>query len=269
MFQIIYAVYKKNRRCILRAYPWSFTISRITGAFFSLLFPVLIYYFVFQHRVSEKFIKYVGTDNYLSYIVIGQALDILAFATLMNVGRCLITEIREGTLEPFITSSASRIQYFIGAYLEQFVRSMIEYILICIIGFLLGVRLPLEKIGSFVFIVILSSISFFSVSILISTVMVYTRDTYLVQNTFMIFMECVCGVVFPIEYLPYPLEVLANFFPLTPTLSLFRNVALLNYNIYDCFHQIVHIFVLSIVYFYVGYTGFRRIETKLIEDVFS
>ena len=172
MFQIIYAVYKKNRNIVLRAYPWSFTISRITGAFFSLLFPVLIYYFVFQHRVSEKFIKYVGTDNYLSYIVIGQALDILAFATLMNVGRCLITEIREGTLEPFITSSASRIQYFIGAYLEQFVRSMIEYILICIIGFLLGVRLPLEKIGSFVFIVILSSISFFSVSILISTVMV-------------------------------------------------------------------------------------------------
>lgn len=269
MFGIVKAVYKKNRSIILHTYPWSFIISRITDSIFAILFPLLIYSFVFEHEVSAEFISYVGTTDYISYIVTGQALDILSFATLMNVGRCLITEIREGTLEPFLNSSASRIQYFVGAYLEQFTRSFMEYIIIFLFGFVLGMHVDLSKIVLCSVIVILSSLAFFSVSIALSTVMVYTRDTYLVQNTLMLFMKCVCGVVFPIQYLPYPLRVISNLFPLTPALKLFRECVLLNTPFQECFLQVIHIAVLSVIYFTLGYIGFRHMENQLIEEVLS
>lgn len=269
MFQISLAVFKKNRSTVLHAYPWSFIISRITGGIFAILFPMLMFYFVFNQQVSDKFVEYIGTNNYVSYIVLGQALDVLAFATLMNVGRCLITEIREGTLDTFLLSPASRMQYYIGAYVEQLGRSSLEYGIILLFGLFVGFKIEISKIIWYVIIFFIASVSFFSLSILLSTVMVYTRDTYLVQNTLMIFMECVCGVVFPIQYLPKSLQVISNLFPLTPMLNIFRACVLSDQRLGDCWKWLIQVGILSMVYIIVGYFGFRKMEKKLIEDVLA
>lgn len=267
--KIVISVFKKNRRIVTRAYPWSFIWSRVSCAVFALLAPLLLYYFVFKNSLSTSYIEFSNGCNYLNYIVLGQVLNVLSFSTLMNVGRCLITEQREGTLENFLLSPASRFYYYIGTYIEQFGRSLMEATLVLIFGFIVGVRIDISFIPSICFCIIFSSIAFFSLSILVSTIMIYFRDTYLVQNTLFLIMSCICGVVFPIEYFPKGLQILSQLFPLTYSLKLIRQCSVGTFSIQDSYLDIFIIICMSVIYFFIGYIGFRKYETKLIEDVLA
>ncbi len=269
IFNTAKAVYKKNRTISIRAYPLSHMTSRVVSGLFTLLIPVILYYFAFDKSVSMTFVEYAGTGNYVSYIVIGAAVDILSFATLMNVGRCLILEIREGTLDTFLLSPASRIGYYTGAYLEQLGRSLIEFSVVLVAGILVGASFAPNELGWIIIITLAASLAFFSVAILVSTVMVYTRDTFITQNTIAYVMELVCGVFFPIQYLPMPMQIIAEIFPMTPALRVFRSVLLSKASISGCIGDIVQVIILSIIYASIGYCLFRHKETKLIEDVLS
>jgi len=83
------------------------------------VFPYFLYLYFAKERISDDFISYTNGADYLTYIVLGSALNTLAVAVLMNVGRALITELREGTLEPLLLSPASRTGYFLGCLFEQ------------------------------------------------------------------------------------------------------------------------------------------------------
>lgn len=269
MLPIIKAVYYKNRQIVLRAYPYSFMIQRILGGIFAIALQMIMYYFVFNGNMETQFEQYVGSSDYVSYIVLGQMLNVLSFATLMNVGRCLISEIREGTIDNFILSPASRIGYFVGSYIEQLGRSFVEYMIMLLLGFVLGMRLSVVMIVKCLFILIIASLAFFSVAILVSTIMIYTRDTYLVQNTVFIFMELVCGVFYPVEYMPCYLQCISKCFPLTPVLILFRRCILLEQTISQNWSLLLHIFLLSLCYVVLGYWGYKKVEKKLIEEVLA
>ena len=251
MLDTVFAVIKKNRKIVKRAYPWSFIWSRVSGAFFSMAVPFLLYFFVFDKKLSTEYAEYSRGCTYLNYILLGAVLNVLSFSTLMSVGRCLITEQREGTLDNFLLSPASRTGYFIGAYIEQLGRSMLEAVFIIVFGILFGARLKLEYIPSIIVCIIFSSVAFFSVSILVSTIMLYTRDTYLVQNTLFLIMSCICGVEFPIEFFPKIIQYISRIFPLTYTINIIRACASGNftYEIYrfDIIMIIVLILTLSLV----------------------
>ena len=104
MKKTISAVYKKNRTISLRAYPWSFIISRVSGGIIGVLLPLVLYYFVFDQKNTVSMAFALDGLDYVTYVITGEILSILSFSILMNVGRCLITEIREGTLDTFLLS---------------------------------------------------------------------------------------------------------------------------------------------------------------------
>lgn len=269
IFNIAKAVYIKNRHTTLRAYPYSFMIARITGSAISIITELIIYYLVFQKELSAKFLEFADTQDYVTYIVLGQAVSVLSFATLMNVGRCLIGEIREGTIDNFILSPASRIGYFLGAYSEQLGRSFIETFVVLFLGIILGARIPLDLVPSCILIVLISSLSFFSVAIFVSTVMIYTRDTYLIQNTLFLSMEFICGVLYPIEFMPAFLQSVSKVLPLSYVLTLFRKCIMAQEPIADNFHLIGVTLILSVVYSVLGYSLYIKIERKLVEEVLA
>lgn len=269
MKKTIIAVIKKNRRIVQRAYPWSFIMTRVIGAVFALSVPLILYYFVFRKSISVEYIVFSENCNYLNYIVLGAVLNTLSFSTLMSVGRCLITEQREGTLDNFLLSPASRIGYYIGVYIEQFGRSLMEAAIILAFGLIVGARFNLNYVPSIFLCVIVSSVSFFSLSILVSTVMIYTRDTFLVQNTLYLIMSCMCGVIFPIEYFPEIIQTIAKAFPMTYALKIIRACANGNYSLNRYREDLLCLIIVSVIYFFIGYFGFKKYEKKLIEDVLA
>ena len=268
MNSVIEAVYNKNR-AISKTYPKTFVLQRLICGLEAIGFPLFIYFFIFKGKISASFYENIHTTDYITYIILGQSLNILSFATLMNVGRCLISEIREGTLEVFLLSPASRIGYFIGCYLEQFFMSIIEFLIIIFIGIILGARITIDDIIILSIIVIIASVSFLSLSFSVASIMVFTRDSYLTQNTFFNLMSVICGVSFPIGYLPSWIQPLSALFPLTPTLQLFRNCILNNQTLSENTFLLLHIFIISIIYLSIGYKWFTVLEKKFVENIYS
>ena len=114
MWRVILSTYRKNRIGIMRAVPWSFMVSRVVTGVTQIVFPYFIYHYFMQGNLQRDFGKYAAGADYMTYIVLGSALNVLAVSTLMNVGRALISELREGTLETLLLSPASRSAYFLG-----------------------------------------------------------------------------------------------------------------------------------------------------------
>ncbi|ABX75561.1 ABC transporter [Lactococcus lactis subsp. lactis NCDO 2118] len=266
MLQTILATYKKNRRTQLRAYPISFMFQRVLGSLMGLLLPVLLYYFVFNQNLSSSFLSQTNHMSYIMYVGLGYCSYGLSIATLMNVGRAIILEIREGTLDNFLLSPASRLGYFIGVYLEQWGRAFIEFIIIFSFSIILGMPFSIANLVRILFALLILSVVSLCMAVLLSTVMVFTRDTFITQNTLFIIITVVAGVAFPVSYLPSVVQIISYLMPLTPAITIVR--LLISYQSIPLMLWLIMI-VESIIYFYIGYFWFRRVEKKLIEEVLS
>lgn len=265
----ILAVYRKNRTTIKRAYPWSIMLGWYFEGTCSILFPILIYSFMFEGKLGGQFETFAQTTNYITYVTLGVICALLSTTILFNVSRGAITEVREGTLDAFLISPCPRIPYFIGVFFEQLTRSLITIVPVLILGAIWGARVPLETLPASLLVLILLLLANFALATSISTLMLFTRDTYIVQNTIFVAMDLVCGVVFPLGYLPLPIQYFAQIFPLTPALELMRAVILRGEPIGDNWILAVQLLVSSIAYFTIGIYTFKRMEKRLVEKILA
>lgn len=269
MCGVMMSTYQKNRIGILRAMPWSFIASRIVTGVTQILFPWLVYHYFGNGDLNREFAEYAGGTDYMTYIVLGSALNVLAVSTLMNIGRALITELREGTLETLLLTPASRSQYFAGCLLEQTLRALLEFGAVLAVGALLGANLRYFFSIQTLAVILLAVWGFFCMGITLSSVMLYTRDTYLTQNTLFVAMSLACGITYPIEYLPGWLQNLAQIFPLTPAVTLFRRIAVDRQGLAENRILIFQVLALSAAYLAFGALWYRRMERRLLENVFG
>lgn len=269
MWRVIFSTYQKNRIGILRAVPWSFMVSRIVTGVTQIVFPYFIYHYFMQGNLNSEFSEYAGGADYMTFVVLGSALNVLAVSTLMNIGRALITELREGTLEPLLLSPAPRSPYFVGCLLEQTARALLEFGTVLVVGALLGANLKYFLSLQTLAVIFLAILGFFCMGITLSSVMLYTRDTYLTQNTLFVTMSLVCGITYPVEYLPEWIQKLAQIFPLTPAVTLFRNVVISQQNLAGNLSLVLQVILLSAIYLAVGSIWYLSMERKLIESVFG
>lgn len=266
---IVWSTYQRIRIGILRAVPWSFVVSRVLTGVTQIVFPYFLYRYFMAGNLSETFFQYTGSTDYMTYIVLGSALNVLAVSTLMNIGRALITELREGTLEMLLLAPASRTAYFAGCLWEQTARALLEFGATLLVGALLGARLwPLFSLQALAAIA-LAIISFFCMGILLSGIMLRTRDTYVTQNTLFFLMNVMCGITFPIQYLPEWVQGLAQLFPLTPAVTLFRNVVIQQEALAGQLDLVGQILLLATLYLLAGALWNKRLERNLVENIFG
>ncbi|WP_430603046.1 hypothetical protein IGJ02_000375 [Enterococcus sp. DIV0724b] len=253
-----------------RAFPKSFFLQKLFNSIIGIFIPIFIYKYVFFEHLSTQFTTYSKTSDYIIYISLGHLANIISFSTLLNVGRCIISEIREGTIDVFVLSPASRIGYFLGVYTEQISRTFLEVLFVIVILLFLGINLVTPYILVIIMVLTcITSIASFSMAMMLASLMVFTRDTFITQNTLFFIMSIICGVSFPIEFLPQPVQFLSYLLPLTYSTKLFRNVLVLNSSLIQNWLLIVVMIVLGSIYFALGFAWYKKLEKKIIEDVFS
>ena len=136
-------------------------------------------------------------------------------------------------------------------------------------GVALGAKLrALLSLSAFLSI-LLAVFGFFCMGIFLSGIMLYTRDTYITQNTLFITMSLICGIAYPIQYLPRWVQCFAQIFPLTPAVTLFRNIVIGRQYMVDNIWLILHVFVLSGIYLAVGLLWNKSLERRMIESIFG
>ncbi|AWV34181.1 ABC transporter permease [Paenibacillus sp. FSL H7-0716] len=263
MWHIAIATLKRNQKSNLRAFPWTFTFGHIIDGVYLVIISYFSYVYLIKGDIDSKFAIYSGSDDYLTYVIIGGMLSIFSVSMMMNVSRALITEWREGTLEALLLSPSSRSGYFLGNAVQQLYRSGAELLVVLFFGLLAGLRLPSVHFISVLVGILLFLLSCYAMALVLGSIMLYTRDTFIVQNTLFTLTALLCGFQFPRQYLPDYLQAIGEIFPLTYALQLLRGSLLTGEAIR--LPDIWPIILLSVVYITVGQWTNRRIERGLFE----
>lgn len=269
MWSAFTATFHRQLISTRRAYPWSFFIGHILDGIYMTVFAYLSYHFIFQGELNEAFVQVTGTSNYLSYVILGGVFNSFAVSLLMIVSRMLITEMREGTLESLMLTPSSRKGYFLGGAAQGLTRTMLEAAAIIVIGFLFGLQLEDVNIGLLAVSLVLFCFAIFSQALLLGSLMLAFRDTYITQNTLFVVMMLVSGVTFPPEFLPGWLQAISSVMPLTYGLELFRAAMLSGEWNTSLLYQLGILAGLGFVYFMIGSFAIKRMERTVMEKHFG
>lgn len=252
---------------LYRAYPRSFFVHSLLSIFSSLLFAYMLFNIVFDRELDSRFVALTGTDNYMVYTVVGVLVYVFTVNTLMNVSRSLITERRLGTLESVMMAPYNRGLYFLAYMLAQVCHQIGEMVFAIPMLLLFGVVFPAFDIFSLIVVFVVTLLAFMGLSLLLANIMLYTRDTYISQNTLFALMFLVCGVNFPVEYLPSWLVWISKFIPVTYSIELFRGVILRGLSWYEQLHTLAVMLGLGTVYLAVGFLLLRKVEKAALEHI--
>lgn len=252
---------------LMRAYPISFFVSSFLTITYSLLFSYLLYHDIFKRELSQSFVEYTNTSNYMGYILVGAFTYSFAVSTLLNVSRTLITERRMGTLESIMLAPFSRMVYFFSHMIAQTIQTIGELGIAIPLLYIFGISFSKFNIAGFVLVFALSMFALLGLSILLANVMLYTRDTFISQNTLFTFMFLICGVNFPIEYLPNWVQNIAILIPLTQITELFRATVFENDILANHYQAIICLVLQSILYITIGFLLLKRIEKLALEQI--
>lgn len=252
---------------LLRAYPKSFFIGHLMSVFFTVLFADMMYRGLFSSQVDASFVHYANTNNYIGYIVIGVMVYTFTVNTLLNVSRSLITERRMGTLESVMMAPYHRGLYFLSTMCAQTLHNGWELVFSIPILLLFKVHFQSFDVLSIFIALILTLFAFLGLSLLLANVMLYTRDTYISQNTLFSIIFLICGINFPVEYLPKYLATIGNLIPVTHSVNLLRGILLSGKTIWDNPNAILYLLGEGIVYCTIGFILLSRVEKIALEHI--
>jgi len=250
----------RHTRINLRVYPYSLFAARVLAGLYTVGLAYYMYAHLFRGDVAGSFRALAGTEDYLTYAVIGGIVFFFLQGVLLNVGRMLILERREGTLLAILLTPTSRLAYLIGGMLQYSLMVGVESVVMIAAGLLLGADFSHLNLGAAAAGAFLSLIGFFGMGVLLGAVMLHTQDTFVTQNFVLAALYLVCGVVFPVEYLPTPLRWLGEAIPVTPALRLLRGALLQGSALGEQLPIVTHLVALSLIYFALGVGLLGRVE---------
>ncbi len=265
--KVLKATFLRNFMIQFRAYPKSFFIGNVLTGIYTSLGALFMYKLLFNGNTSKQFYTYTGTGDYMSFVILGTLIYIFVVRTCLNVSRSLITELREGTLESIMLAPFKRVQYFMGNMLQQTITTGLEVCVSIIIAIPFGLTLRNINMIGFLLSCLLGLFAFFGVSMVLACIMLYTRDTYISQNTLFALLFLLCGITFPIDYLPLFVRHIANLIPITGVVEIIRNTALLGMPLSSQISDVIYVSILSLVYTLIGFRLIKKIEYIALEKI--
>ncbi len=191
---IITATALRNMQIKLRCYPKDFFIGTLLTCFLTVIGGWLIYSCVYNGNISDSFVKYTGTEDYMSYVIIGGLFNTFFIRTLLNVSRSLITELREGSLESFLITPINFQKYLWGFMAESTITTTFETAVAFLICIPFGINFSIN--GPFIFLYSISFFicSFWNFSYFMRLNDLYKRYIYIAEYTFcwFIFFMWIC-----------------------------------------------------------------------------
>lgn len=269
MWLSISATFWRNYLVMKRAFPWSFFLGHILSAIYIIIFAYLTYFFVFKGELSSSFSAYAGTDDYLSYCILGGLLYSFSVSLLMITSRTLITELREGTLESLLLTPSTRKGYFLGYVAQGLIRIMLEFLVIIAAGSLFGLHLQGINWLHVLIVLVVLILSTFSMALVLGSFMLYFRDTYITQNTLFVLIGLVCSITFPSDFLPAAVRWISQVMPLTYGIDALRMVWIEGTPLNELLAPLLKMATLGLIYLPTGSYLMKKMEKYVLEKHFG
>lgn len=182
------------------------------------LFFALISMFIFMDSPKE---------NYVTYVLLGTTIMGMWISTLLGTGSEIVKDKDFGVLELLILSKTPLYLIVLGRGLMHALMGLLTVAEILILSLVFSNQ-PIIIYHTLWFGVtlVISMFSFSILGLVLSSFFVFLRDATVLSNICSRLIYVICGVMFPMSFLPNGIRVIGYLFSPTWCLALMRGVAL-------------------------------------------
>ncbi len=203
-----------------------------------------------------------GTTNYFDFVAPG----IIAMTVMMSVMTGLPVAISQekeiGTMDGMMVAPINRLSIILGKTMGQIARGLLQGVIILVLAVgLFGVTIH-GNIFLVFGLLLLGIFSFVGLGIVITS---FTKDqetAQMLMMTLMFPMMFLSGVFFPIQTMPWYMQTISHFLPLTYASQALRKVMVLGAGIPAISTELIILIVFGTVMTAIAVPVFRRMMTR-------
>jgi ABC-2 type transport system permease protein len=200
-----------------------------------------------------------GRQNAL-YFALGNAMQITANAGIFGVIATVANERQYGTLPLLLASPANRLVTFLSRAVVNTVDGVISVaIAMVLVVALFGLDLRHANLGVIALAVLVVSATTSGLGLMFGSIGLVMRDAIVIANVVYYLLLVFCGINFPVDRLPAPLQLIAYALPLTRGVEAARQAAV-GASLTDVAGLLGGELAVGVVYAALGYVLFRLTE---------
>lgn len=197
-------------------------LSRDKMKLFSMLFMTGMFLFIFSFATRSAM---AGMGNPLSYLISG-IIIMTVFQTSLNNSMNILEDISSGFMKEIIVAPIKRWQIAIGQVLSSAIISVIQGLIIVVIGLFIGLRLTVFNAAFMLIIMSITGITFSSIGLYLAAKSKDSTNFQLLITVISFPLMFLSGAYIPTLVIPKILMPIIFINPLTHTTAIFRYAAL-------------------------------------------
>jgi len=198
--------------------------------------------------------------NIIAYIAIGNAIQTLSWNTVFSVINITSHDKWDGTLPLLLATPAHRLPIFVGRAMIHVLDGMLSVAVSFVYAaFLFGVNFGNTDVLALIVVVFLTALTMSGFGLLIGGFSFYFRNPLVFANIFTFVLMIFCGVNFPVQDLPQPLQFVSHIFPLTYGVDAGRKV-IAGATLIDIAPLLGQMLIVGFISIILGYVFFRSFE---------
>jgi len=203
-----------------------------------------------------------GEPNYFQFVAPGIIAMVVMMALMTGLPHAISYEKDMGTLDGMLAAPINRLSIILGKVMAQTIRGMIQgFIILLLAVVLFGVVIE-GNILLVIFLILLTVFSFVGLGILITSFTENEETATMVMMTLMFPMMFLSGVFFPLQQMPWYMQGLAKFLPLTYATTALRKVMVLGADFSAVGTEVLILVAFGIVLLAVAVPMFRQAMSK-------
>jgi len=167
------------------------------------------------------FFVYVATfvnnaEVTVEFVAIGNALQSLAIVSIFAVCNITGEEKNQGTIENLLVSPANRFSVFVGRAMFQIVNGIATVVIAFFYAaFIFNVDFSHANLVGLALVILITTFAMTGFGLMLSSLGLFLRTSMIIANVFLFIGLLVCGVNFPVSYLPAYIQPISYAIPMT------------------------------------------------------
>lgn len=203
-----------------------------------------------------------GETNYFNFLAPGLMIMIVMMSVMTGIPEAISKEKEMGTFDGMLSAPINQLSVIIGKTAALCTRGFIQCVIILAIAILLfGVTIQGNVLLAF-FLLLLGIFSFIGIGIMAISMSNDQASGTMVVNLLMFPMMFLGGIFYPIQQMPWFMQVISQAIPLTYAADAMRKIMLLNAGIGDVITQILILVAFGVVTMTIAVPLFRKSMTR-------
>ena len=202
--------------------------------------------------------KIYGDLDYIDFLLPGVLAMTMFMSSMMTMGNSIAGERERGELSRLFMTPTNVSSVLTGKIISQVVRELIRALVLIIAAMLLFNVMIKGNLLLLVLVILIAVLCFVGFGMMFSATAKTQEDYIQIVMPVAMPMMFICGVFFPTETMPWILQKIALFLPLTYANDAFRAVMLKGAGLGSIAFDLIVLLAFALLFFIVGIVRFNR-----------